>query len=119
MKVNPKRLIIACLSVLCIVLVLSCEDNEFMNGEKGFVVSGKVTDSMTTLPIDSVHMIWADTLILPVRGVFTDSSGEYSLLVPQSTPIIYARKAGYKTKRRDIQNFNADVSNFDFEIVSE
>lgn len=117
MKVKPKRFILACLSLLCIVFVLSCEDNEFMNGEKGFVVSGKLTDSVTTLPIDSVLMSWGDTLI-PTHDTLTDTTGNYSLLVPQSTRIIYARKAGYKTKGREIQNLNSNVSNFNFEVVS-
>ena len=117
MNVKPKHFILACLSLLCIVFVLSCEDNEFMNGEKGFVVSGKVIDSVTTLPIDSVLISWGDTLI-PTLDTLTDSTGNYSLLVPQSTRIIYARRAGYKTKGREIRNLNSNVSNFNFEVVS-
>lgn len=119
MKVKPEANFLACLSLLCIVFVLSCEDKEFIDGEKAFTVSGKVTDSVTALPIDSVHILWADTLIFPEPVAYTDSNGEYSLEVPQSTPIIYARKAGYKTKKREIENFNSNVSNFDFEVVSE
>jgi hypothetical protein len=118
-NLHPKMFFIACLSVLSIVFALSCEDNNHTLGEKGFRVSGRVTDSVSALPIDSVHMIWGDTLILPERGVYTDSAGEYNLQVPQSTPIIYARKEGYKTKVREIENFNSDVHDFDFELAPE
>lgn len=116
---SPQGIIILTLSlILCVVFYISCEDDHTI-GEKGFTVSGKVTDSVTALPIDSVHMIWDDTLILLERGVYTDSSGEYSLVVPANARIIYARKAGYKTKGREIKNTNSDVHNFNFELAPE
>jgi hypothetical protein len=114
-KLNPKMIIIACLSVVSIVFALSCEDDS----EKAFDVSGRVTDSVTALPIDSVHMIWDDTLIVPERGVYTDSAGRYFLSVPQGPRIIYARKAGYRTEARELQIIDSDVHNFDFELSPE
>jgi hypothetical protein len=114
-KVKSKMIIIACLSVLSIVFALSCEDHS----EKAFDVSGRVTDSVTALPLDSVHMIWDDTLFLPERPVYTDSTGRYILGVPQGPRIIYARKAGYRTKARGLQIIDSDVHNFDFGLSPE
>ena len=114
MKVNPKMIFIAYLSVLSVVFALSCEDDS----EKAFDVSGRVTDSVTTFPIDSALVSWGDTLE-PERNVYTDSNGSYILGVPQGTHIIYARKVGYKTKGREIKIINSDVHNFDFELLPE
>ena len=118
MEVKREMIILACLSALSIVFVLSCEEHNHIIGEKAFVASGRVTDSVTTLPIDSVLMSWGDTLF-PKLDVYTDSSGEYSLIVPETARIMYARKAGYETKGRELKNLNSDVSNFNFELVNE
>ncbi|HEX2897532.1 MAG TPA: carboxypeptidase-like regulatory domain-containing protein [candidate division Zixibacteria bacterium] len=117
-NVKPKNSTSAGVFLLCLVFALSCEENGLIDGEKSFEVSGKVTDSITTLPIDSVLMSWGDTLVQTL-STFTDSSGNFWLQVPQSTDTIYARKANYKTKGREIINLNSNISNFDFEVVSE
>ncbi len=118
MKVKREMIIIGCMSVLSIVFVISCEDHNHIIDGKAYNVSGRVTDSVTTLAIDSVLVSWGDTLV-PERNVYTDSNGSYILGVPQGTHIIYARKAGYKTKSREIKNLGSDVSNFNFELVTE
>ena len=114
MKVKRETIILASLSVLSIVFVLSCEDDDW--GDVSYSVAGIVTDSVTLLPIDSAELAVGDSLS-PVQ-TYTDSLGIYRLTTFAGKTRMWVRKTGYYSRFKDI-NLNRNLTGVDFQLVTQ
>ena len=114
MNVKRETIILASISVLSIVFVLSCEDDDW--GDVSYSVAGIVTDSVTLLPIDSAELAVGDSLS-PVQ-TYTDSLGIYRLTTFAGKTRMWVRKTGYYSRFKDI-NLNRNLTGVDFQLVTQ
>ncbi len=96
--------------------LMSCGDDDW--GDRTVIVSGTVTDSATSEPLDSVIMTWTYPADYADPWM-SDSTGAYSIPLRGSNRVLFARKVGYATQSRSLTNVTSDLSGVDFQLVKE
>ena len=124
--VKPRLAVFCCLAIIGIIAG-SCAKDRVTGPRGSWDVSGTATDSITGVPIDSVHMIFGDTSILRDTsmwdgvGVYTDSNGHYRIEVPVPVRSIVAIRVGYQPGMREFSIFQSGhtIIDLDFKLKPE
>ncbi len=98
-----------CIGILAILGwggIVAC-DHEI--GERAYIVSGIISDSLGGTPVDSAIVSWDDTINAP--QVHSDATGFYAIQIPAGSHELFVRKIGYQTNRRDLGSLNANRPN--------
>lgn len=107
--------------IAAVVAVTACDYTHYETA--GGFVSGKVTDSATSRPVDSVQVILKYKLnsANSINSVLTDSLGEYRLFSGfyVGSLVVQAKKDGYESQARQVNVVSSQTTTIDFEIQRE
>ncbi len=112
MKVNARIGGLILLASFCLALVLSCDKPGPTDGP-AYSVSGTVTDSITSAPIDSALIAIGDST---ATQAFTDTSGYYRFATWPGKFTLFVCKPGYNTKSQSI-DLRSNLTGIDFQLV--
>jgi hypothetical protein len=94
---------------------LACED-DITHGEISLRVSGTVTDSLSSVALESVAIAFDDTTSI---DTYTDSTGFYTHVTGgRNSATVYAMKEGYRTKSKFAQD-RPGGDTLDFQLAPE
>jgi hypothetical protein len=106
-------------TIVVLLSLIACDEEPFEHSENWPVISGLITDSITSVPIDSAIIMVEDIGVGNIGPWYSDSTGHYIIVKVGTDLRLIISKEGYLTQTRYLGNVESDIENVDFKLIQQ